>query len=98
VWTASSGNIASAVATFVTSSTGIRRIRSTRWPNSGAARLGAVSAAKARPAAALLPVRSLAQMPRERNSALSPKVDTVSAASSRRNRGSRNADIGQSWT
>ena len=46
--------------------------RSTRWPASGAARYGDPRARNTPPAAALLPVRSFAEIPSDRYRALSP--------------------------
>ena len=65
------------MAALTAISSGRRRTRSTSRPVSGASSTGAVAKKNTRPAAALLPVSVLTQMPMASHSAVSPNSENT---------------------
>ena len=76
-WTSSSAHTRAALARFAPISSGRRRIRSTITPVTGAARQPHTKAKNVSPAALLLPVSSLTQIPMASHRALSPITDRL---------------------
>src|SRR3954447_6613198 len=94
-FTSSSSSTNTADVPSLTSSTARRGKRSTRTPNKGAARPGMTKQRITEPARALLPVRSLVQMPSPSRNTVSPNIETICPISRmRKSRCRRSSRIG----